>query len=189
MPYFDRFAPLYDRVMPPADASVLEPGLRQAVGPVERLLDVGGGTGRGARALSVPEAVVVDASRPMLRRARGHGLACVQGDSATLPVADGSVDAVLVIDALHHFPEIDGTVAAAARALRPGGALVVREFDPGTLRGRALVAAEHLVGFRSTFLGPDDLGARMEDAGLEPVILDRGFAYTVAGVRPEHRDD
>jgi ubiquinone/menaquinone biosynthesis C-methylase UbiE len=181
---FDRLARLYDLGMPSADPAVLERGLRHATRDVERLLDVGGGTGRAARALDVPSRTVVDAAPGMLQQARDHGLDAVLGDAAGLPVRSAAVDAVLVVDALHHVGDQAGAIQDAARVLRPGGVLVVREFDPRTVLGRILVAAEHLVGFDSSFQGPDDLAARMASAGLEATVLDRGFGYTVAGRRP-----
>lgn len=177
--FFDRVAPLYDLFVPAVDEAALERALAVAEGPVERILDVGGGTGRVARTL--PGAVVVDASRPMLRRARSRGLPTVQGDAARLPVRDGAVDAVVVVDALHHFPDAAGAASAAARALRPGGVLVVVEFDPTTVRGRALVLAEHLAGFASTFRPPGAVATLLSEAGLTPRVVDRGFGYTVVG--------
>lgn len=183
VPYFDRFAPFYDRLMPAADEDTLSVGLALAERELRRVVDAGGGSGRGIRALSVPEPTVLDASRPMLRQARSNGLSAVQADAASLPLATASVDAVLVVDALHHMGAIDDVLAEAARALRPGGVLVVREFNPATLRGRALSASEHLLGFHSTFLTPEELAARVEAAGLDPAIPDRGWAYTVAGVK------
>ncbi|QLH75928.1 methyltransferase domain-containing protein [Halosimplex rubrum] len=181
---FHRFARLYDRAMYAAEPETLTAGLDLAERPVERLLDAGGGTGRASRALDVPRPVVVDAARGMLREARGHGLETVQGDAARLPVAEESVDAVVVVDALHHMADVDGVIEAAHRVLRPGGALVVREFDPTTLRGRGLVAAEHLVGFDSRFLAADALAERVTAGGFRASIPDRGFGYTVAGVKP-----
>jgi len=179
---FHRFARLYDLGMWRADRATLEAGFALAERPVERVLDVGGGTGRASRALDGYETVVVDAARGMLREAHGKGLVTVQGDAATLPVADGSADAVLIVDALHHMADVDGVFAAAHRALRPGGVLVVREFDPTTLRGRGLVVAEQLVGFDSHFYSPDDLHERLVAAGFDATVVERGFGYTVAGV-------
>jgi demethylmenaquinone methyltransferase/2-methoxy-6-polyprenyl-1,4-benzoquinol methylase len=156
------------------------------------VLDLAGGTGRAARAVTAPadraagpETVVVDASRAMLAHAAERGTPAVRGDAGRLPFRDESVDAVVVLDALHHLPEQAAALAAVARVLRPGGVLVIREFDPRTLRGRALVAAEAAVGFRSTFRGPDEWAAACEDVALSASILDRGFAFTVVGRKRE----
>jgi len=178
---FHRFARLYDLGMWRADRGTLEAGLAVADRPVERVLDVGGGTGRASLALPEYETVVVDAARGMLTEARGKGLATVQGDAATLPVTGESADAVLVVDALHHMADLDGVLAAARRVLRPGGVLVIREFDPTTLRGRGLVLAEHLVGFDSQFYAPEELQDRLTTAGFEATVVESGFGYTAAG--------
>jgi len=178
---FDRFAPLYDLVMPPASTAELEAALDLADRPVDRILDVGGGSGRAARV--VPGAVVVDASRGMLERARTRGLATVQADAASLPVARSAVDAVLIVDALHHFPDPPAALAEVARVLAPGGVLVVREFDPTTLRGRGVNLAERAMGWDAQFYTPDALADRVHETGLAAHVLDRSFGYTVAGVR------
>ena len=179
---FHRFARLYDLGMWRADRATLEAGLAVADRPIERVLDVGGGTGRASRALSGYERVVVDAARGMLQEVRGHGLATVQADAAMLSFADGSADAVLVVDALHHMADPERVFVAARRVLRPGGVLLIREFDPTTLRGRGLVAAEHLVGFDSGFWAPGTLRDRLAAAGFEASVVERGFGYTVTGV-------
>lgn len=180
---FDRLARVYDALMPPARRGPVEAGLSLADGPVDLLVDVAGGPGRASAGLDVARAVVVDAAPGMTRRARARGREAVLGDAGRLPVADAGVDAVLVADALHHLPDRDGALRSARDALRPGGVLVVREFDPRTLRGRALVAAEHAVGFGSSFEGPDALADRVARAGLAPTVVGRGFGYTVAGKR------
>ena len=61
--------------------------------------------------------------------------------------------------------------------------LVVREFDPSTWPGRALVAAERAAGFDSRFLTSGDLLEAVCEAGLAPFRPDQGFAYTVVGVK------
>jgi len=182
--FFDRVAPLYDLAMPPADGEALAAGLDHADRPIERLLDVGSGSGRAAAALTGPEITVVDASVEMLSRARRvRGLAGIAGDAGRLPFRDASVDAVTIVDAFHHLPDQDAALAGAARVLAPGGALVVREFDPGHPLGRLLVAGEHAIGMDSRFRTPSDLATAMDDVDLDPRVVDRGFGYTVVGVR------
>lgn len=184
VPYFDRFAAPYELLMPPADVETIREAFAHATRPVERVLDVGGGTGRVARSLR-EEVIVVDASRGMLRRAREHALPAVRAAAERLPVADRSVDAVLIVDALHHFEDQRAALAEAARVLRPGGVAVVREFDPTTIRGRALAAGERLLGMRSTFLPPDAVVDALAVDGLYADVPDRGFTYTAVGVRPK----
>lgn len=181
---FDRFARAYDAAMPPADGAPLAEGLAYARRPVERVVDVGGGTGRGARAIDAPERLVVDAAPGMLRRVPA-GIGAVAGDATRLPLADDSVDAAIVVDALHHMPDHAAVLAELRRVLRPGGVLVVSEFDPTTLRGTVLDAAEALVGFDSTFRSPAALATVAREAGFEVATPRRGFTYTLVGVVPE----
>ena len=192
--FFDRVAPLYDRLMPPADLDALERGLSLARRPVGTVLDVAGGTGRAARALSRhlgsetgehdgEGVVVLDQSMEMLRVAqeRDAGDGWVAGDAGSLPVADDAVDAVTVVDALHHVPNQRALAREARRVLAPGGVLVVADFDPTTLRGRALVGVERLVGFDSVFSTPDDLARFLSAEGFTARVVESGFGYVVAG--------
>ncbi|WP_458187912.1 class I SAM-dependent methyltransferase [Haladaptatus sp. NG-WS-4] len=181
--YFDRVARYYDFFSPDADGEILAEGLAQAERPIERAVDLAGGTGRAARVLQVPERIVVDAAAGMLEQARGHGLASVRGDAARLPLRSESVDAVVVSDALHHVGDVPSTLTEIARVLRPGGVLVVREFNPATFRGTLLVRGEHLIGMDSTFFTPDELVRKLSDANLVPRVRNRDFDYTVAGIK------
>jgi demethylmenaquinone methyltransferase/2-methoxy-6-polyprenyl-1,4-benzoquinol methylase len=185
--FFDRIARLYDVGMPSAPERPLAVALSTADREVRTVLDVAGGTGRASRAVAGPTPVVVDVSRPMLQRAAARGLPAVQADAGRLPVRDGAVDAVLVVDALHHLPDPSAAVREAHRVLGEGGVLVVREFDPGTLRGRLVVAAERLARMDSRFVGPDDLARFLDRRGFDASVLDVGFEYTVAGVKRESK--
>lgn len=180
---FDRFSTLYDRFKPATSSRTLTAGLDRAERDIQRVLDVGGGSGQGVRGLDVPEGLVADAAPGMVRRARKRGVDAVQADARRLPVATGSVDAVLILDALHHIGDPQDVLNDAARVLRSGGVLVVLEFDPTTLAGRVLEAGEHLVGMDSTFYSPAALVAMVDRAGLDGAVVEGGFEYLVAGVK------
>lgn len=182
VPFFDRFARLYDAVMPAADPAPVQRALRRAEGDVETIVDVGGGSGRVATVLE-SDPIIVDASRGMLLRARDKGTPVVQGDAGRLPVRSKTADAVVIVDAFHHFSLPGATLDEAARILRPGGVLVIRDFDPETLRGKAIDISERLLRFGSTFYSPADLEDLLAAAGFVPEIQDRGFTYTVVGIQ------
>ena len=186
--FFDRIPPLYDLVMPATDPEPIRRAFEDADRPVRRLVDLGGGTGRGARALDAPtdpdERVVVDISTGMLARARAAGLSVIAGDARSIPLRSGTIDAIVIIDALHHMPDVDTVLRECKRVLAPGGVLVIRDFDPGTVRGRALVLAERAVGFGSQFRRPDSLVETVDSAGFDARVVDRGFTYTLVGAVP-----
>lgn len=181
---FDRVARFYDWLAPAADTDELREAFSFADREVERVLDVGGGTGRGADALAARERIVADAAEGMTRQARRNGFEAVRADAATLPFDDDSVDAVLIVDALHHFGDPDQTIAETSRVLRPGGVLVIREIDPTALVGRLVKSSEHLYGFDSTFFEPSDLARRVADTGLDTKFRSPSFEYTVVGRAP-----
>ena len=180
---FDRFASFYDRFATSTSNESIRAGFAYAERPVERVLDLAGGTGQTATSLEAYDVTVLDASLEMLRRARWKGFPVVCGDATRLPLPGGSFDGVVVTDALHHVGNARAAVREAARVLRPGGVLVAREFDPRGLRGRALVAGEHAIGFESAFFTPGTLAGAFADAGLRPHAVESGFEYALAGVR------
>ncbi|HSC26902.1 MAG TPA: methyltransferase domain-containing protein, partial [Vicinamibacterales bacterium] len=53
-----------------------------------------------------------------------------QGDLETLPIADAELDAATLLLVLHHLPDPAAALNDAARALRPGGRLLICDMLP-----------------------------------------------------------
>lgn len=91
-----------------------------------RVLDLGAGTGRLTAALLARglDVVAVEPDPAMLARLRAElpGADAREGSAEAIPLPAGSVDAVLVGQALHWF-DLDRATPEMARVLRPGGVL------------------------------------------------------------------
>jgi ubiquinone/menaquinone biosynthesis C-methylase UbiE len=106
-----------------------------AAAPV-RGLDVGCGNGRHAEAMAafVDRVVALDASRGLLAEAgiraedRGFAVELVQGDAASLPLADDCVAVAAYVATLHHLRPREARVTSLselARVLAPGGRALI----------------------------------------------------------------
>jgi ubiquinone/menaquinone biosynthesis C-methylase UbiE len=154
------------------------------------LLEVGGGTGRVLERLEgeAHPLVIADYSAAMLREAHAkQGIHCVRTTAERLPFPDDSFERILVVDALHHFPDQEGAVSEMARVLRPGGRLVIEEPDIRRFIVRAVALGERLLRMESTFHPPERIRGMAETAGLTArVEEDGGFsAWVVADKPPE----
>lgn len=105
-----------------------------------RLLDVLGGDGTIARAvasLSPPGAehwvLTGDLSRHMVAGALGYGLPALCQPAQRLLLRDETFDAVVIAYGTHHIPPAERILAysEAYRVLRPGGRIVVHDFEKG----------------------------------------------------------
>ncbi len=114
-------------------------------GPGARLLDVGAAYGFGVAeaARAGWTACGVEVSAAAARRAAALGDVAV-ADAGALPFAAASFDAVTMWDVLEHLPDPHAAVAEVARALRPGGSLVLTTGDVGSLAARVSGARWHL---------------------------------------------
>jgi ubiquinone/menaquinone biosynthesis C-methylase UbiE len=100
-------------------------------GGIGRAVEVCCGRGEAFRLLGSRVAIGlgVDVSERMLEHAKEDlpQFAFVQGDATRLPVAAGSVDAVVMLGGIHHVNDRDGLFREVYRVLRPGGRFYFRE--------------------------------------------------------------
>ena len=91
------------------------------------------GRGEALRLLSdrIREGIGVDISEEMLNAAIHEGVrdtwTLVQGDATKVPLADESVDSVVMLGGIHHVNDRDGLFREIARILKPGGRFYWRE--------------------------------------------------------------
>jgi demethylmenaquinone methyltransferase/2-methoxy-6-polyprenyl-1,4-benzoquinol methylase len=113
-----------------------------AVGPGDTVLDIAAGTGVSTLELARTGArcLAADFSRGMLtaghdrlvRRQGASPVPFLAADALALPLADASVDAVVMSFGLRNVVDPDAALAEFARVTRPGGTLVICEFSRPT---------------------------------------------------------
>jgi SAM-dependent methyltransferase len=125
---FDAVAPKWNTMRGPDSLAPFETALESVEPPPKRVLDLGTGTGAGARAVAgrFPEAEVVgaDLSERMLAEARralpaelASRVRFEAADASALPYEDGSFDLVTLANMIPFFDEL-------ARVVAPGGSLL-----------------------------------------------------------------
>lgn len=152
----------------------------------ERVLDAGCGTGAalaGVLARAGVSASGIDPSTAMIAAARrrlGKRADLHAADTATMPFAEGSFDAALLLNVLYFCDAESRMVADLHRVLRPGGRLVVYVTDRATMEGWPFARA----GLHRLF-DEAQLRAALEQGGFEAsriAIHHRSVASGVEGL-------
>jgi ubiquinone/menaquinone biosynthesis C-methylase UbiE/DNA-binding transcriptional ArsR family regulator len=171
--YFSRHADDWDQLRAlHAPERDVENALLAAIGPgpFRAFLDLGTGTGRVLSLMAdrAQRCIGVDLSPSMLAVARsnieraGHrNVQLRHGDIYALPVERDGYDVVVIHQVLHYLDDPARAVREAARALRPGGKLLVVDFAPHDLEFLRMEHAHRRLGFSD-----DEIAAVLGDAGL-----------------------
>jgi predicted methyltransferase len=100
----------------------------------------------------------------------------VQAPADDVGVAAGSADRALIVDVWHHIHQREQYAARLARALKPGGMVVIVDF---TLESRRGPPREHR-------LAPDTVMAELRAGGFTVELASESLPdqYVVIGRRP-----
>ncbi len=182
---FARAAAGYDRVaalQSETRAELLERLQALQLQP-RRVIDVGCGTGHGARALKrlypKAEVLAIDLALPMLQQARRQigwfrPFTRIAADAARLPVADASVDLLFSNLCIQWCDDLRATFVEWARVLRPGGMALFSTFGMDSLQElRSAWAAVDEQPHLIEFLHIQQIGDAALKAGLVNPVLDR----------------
>jgi SAM-dependent methyltransferase len=155
--------------------------------------DLGCGTGETSAAFApfVARTIAVDRSGEMLQSARRRlrdvpGVDVRRGELEALPIADGELDAAVMILVLHHVPDPAAVLREAARTLKPGGRFVLCDMLPHDREEYKQQMGHVWLGF-----GDDQLRRLLAGAGFNgirvvPLPVDpgaKGPALFVASAR------
>ena len=131
--------------------------------------DLGCGTGQVSASLApfVAKVIAVDESAAMLQAAKRRlaGLDNIdlrRGQLEDLPIDDGRLDMASLMLVLHHVPEPGKALAEVARALKPGGRVIIGDMLPHDRESYRQQMGHVWLGFSD-----DQLGGLLAEAGFE----------------------
>lgn len=172
--YFSANAASWDAIRKlHVDDGQVEAAILEMLGPApfQSLLDLGTGTGRMIELLAplYVRATGIDTSREMLAVARanldaaGLNRAHVrQGDIMNPDLPGEAADVITLHQVLHYLDDPQRAIREAARALRPGGRMLIVDFAPHDLEFLRDEHAHLRLGFTM-----EQVAGWLENAGLE----------------------
>jgi len=167
---FDLIGLFYDKIFPCPDFSFLLKEFEIKKG--DKVLDMGGGTGRLAREIAKKfqtEVTVLDISESMLKNAKKYPfLKTILGNMEKTDFPSDSFDVIVCADAIHHFKNPEKTFSEMRRILKPEGRIYLEEFDIKKLKIKFLRFSEkYFLLEPGNFYSPKSLEKSLESHGFQ----------------------
>ncbi len=159
------------------------------------IVDLGCGPGQLAIQLGRlrPQAhlVGVDPTDEILRRARENAsrarllnFEVRQGSAEELPVESGSVDLVISQSSFHEWEDPQKGLAEIIRILRPGGCLILKDYNLDWLSGWKGVLLGRLHPLHMFKFGAQEVTVLLKQAGFERIeVRSSGLQYLVCAYK------
>lgn len=142
----------------------------------DTVLDLGGGSGRIAKFFvgEVKQITVLDVSLEMIKECqKQNAITCILGTADKLSFQNNSFDKIIIIDAFHHFTEQPRTAQKINQILKPGGKIIIEEFNPQKFLGWLAAKIEKTITPKSNFLSPQILAGIFRNLGLKTELVNK----------------
>jgi SAM-dependent methyltransferase len=172
--------------------SFFSPSYRDMPDASVRILDVLGGDGTLARFVnslqgSRPTIYTADLSRYMVEACLRQGLPCIRQGATQSLFQDNVLDGVLIAYGSHHLTFADRLLAAseAYRTLKPGGRLVLHDFETGSRTAQWFEEVVHpysRTGHPHPHFSRQEMWETFEKVGFRDIrILELNDPFTLVG--------
>lgn len=169
--YFDAVAGRLGKKYCPGRSWEAVGRLLLALAPRQVYADLGAGEGlisqllaaRAKKVIAVDHSPrMVEVGRDLAKRSGLKNLEYRQGDMEQPPIRPGSVDVVILSQALHHAVHPPRALEAAWKILRPGGTVLILDLVEHTFEAAREMYADVWLGF-----SPAELSRLLREAGFE----------------------
>jgi len=169
--YFDAVAGRLGKKYCPGRSWEAVGRLLLALAPRQVYADLGAGEGlisqllaaRAKRVIAVDHSPrMVEVGRDLAKRSGLKNLEYRQGDMEQPPIRPGSVDVVILSQALHHAVHPPRALEAAWKILRPGGTVLILDLAEHSFEAAREMYADVWLGF-----APAELSRLLREAGFE----------------------